>query len=266
MTKSTTPQVEMIAPVDLKIDGRTQRPFDEAHANRIARTFDPSLVGLLEVSRRPDGFYLIDGQHRTAAAIKAGRGDTPMPCYVVDGLSIAQEGHRFVGINSTVKKPHIIDLFRIRVVAEDPAAVEIDQILSAAGLQVAVSNNDGTISAIAAAEAVYYGRGTTKLGEPNPELLIDTLSVLGEAWGKSRDAYDATILKAMGVLLGKHGGRIDKDRLAHLLAKSGTAAQLIGRARSLGDATRKSAPAAAVQVMIEIYNHSLRSGRIKESA
>lgn len=265
MTKVPNPIIEMLAPNDLRIDARPQRPFDEAHANRIARKFDPTLVGLLQVSRRPEGYYVIDGQHRRAAAIMVERGDVPLPCYVVDGLAVADEAHRFVGINATAKKPHTLDTFRVRVVAEDPAAVEITNILDAAGLRLEVSGLDGTITAIAAVEAVYFGRGTKKLGEPNPELLIDVLAVLGDAWGKDRDAYDSTIIKAMGVLLGRHGGRINKERLAHLLAKSGTAAQLIGRAKSLGDATRKSAPVAAVQVMTEIYNHSLRSGRIKET-
>ncbi len=265
MTSVAQQQIEMINPADLKIDARTQRRRDDSHVDRIAARWDQTLVGLLQVSRRPDGYYILDGQHRAAAAIKAGHGGTPLPCLVVEGLSIAEEGHRFVGINSTTKKPTTIELFRIRVVAQDPAAVEIDRILADAGLRLGITGADGSISAIGAVEEVYFGRRPARR-QPFPELLIDTLSILQRSWGVTRDAYDAVLIKAMGSLLIRYSDRVDKARLCHLLAKSGSPAQLIGRAKTLGDATRKSAPVAAVDVIIDIYNHGLRTGRLAPKA
>lgn len=267
MTNVERPQIMMIAPINLRVDALTQRRRDDSHVNRIASSYDESLVGLLEVSHRADGYYVIDGQHRAAAAIKAGHGDRPLPCHVVEGLSIPEEARRFVGINSTPKRPNAVEVFKKRVTAEDPAAVEIGQIVEAAGLKIGITGHDGCVTAVGALETVYAGKVGRRRGGPNPDLLIDTLAVLGGAWGATRDAYDATLIKAVGTVLDRHTEKLDRERLCHLLAKSGTAAQTIGRAKSLADATRQSVVLAAAQVMVDIYNHNLRAGRLtKESS
>lgn len=267
MTTVEHPQIVMIKPVDLKVDASTQRRRNDGHVNRIASSYDESLVGLLEVSRRGDGYYIIDGQHRAAAAIKAGHGERPLPCYVVDHLSRAEEARRFVGINTTTKRPSLMEVFKIRVVGGDPVAVEISQIVETAGMKIGMTLTDGTISAVAALEAVYSGRlGRRRHSKPNPDLLVDTLVVLGGAWGKSRDAYDGTLIRAVAIVLDRHGEKLDRERLCHQLAKSGTAAQMIGRSKSLSGATRLNVVSAAAQVVVDTYNHNLRSGRLaKES-
>lgn len=264
MTTLPEPHVEMIAPNDLRVDPELQRRRDQAHCNRIGKAFDPALFGVLRVSRREDGkYYIEDGQHRAEGARIAGRGHVPVPCLVEVGLSRADEAKRFVGVNSTTKRPTALDLFRIRIQAGDPKAVEINEVIATAGLSVSMNGAQGTISAIAAVEAVYLGRGGPKPGEPDPDLLVDTLAVLQEAWGRDRDAYDGAMLRGIGSLIANNRDRINRDRLSERLAKKGTAGYIIGQAKTLSKALRLSQPKAVGRVVADIYNGGLRTSRIE---
>lgn len=265
---TATPNIVMIEPDRLKVDPETQRRFDPAHANRLARGWDESLVGLLQVSMRDDGPYVMDGQHRSAAAKIAGLGAVPLPCYVVEGITLAQEAARFVGVNDGAKRPQALDLFRIRVKSDDLIAVDINRIVTEAGLQIGWQDQDGWVSAVSALEAVYTGRAAKGakrgLAKPNPQLLADVVMVIHGAWGKNRDAYSATLVRAMGLLLDRHTGQVDFGRLIDRLGKSGTATQILGRARGLAEIKRQSQWTAACDTMVDIYNRNLRTQRLKE--
>lgn len=250
------PNIRALKPNDLAVDEETQRKYDPAHAKRIADNFDVTLVGLLQVSRRADGtFYVIDGQHRRAAAIIAGHGHRPLACQVMDGLTLEEEARRFVGVNSTTKKPSALDLYRLRVKSGDETAVAINTIVNSHGLHAGTGAGDGQVQAVVALEKVFTEHG--------PLVLSRTLDVLLGAWQRDRDAYDASVLRGLASVLASHPD-LDEGRMVKVLAKSGSPARLIGKARSLAEVLRTNRPAAMHRAIVETYNSKLHNGRLED--
>lgn len=257
-TSLPKPTIKMLRPNDLAIDPLTQRRFDQGHADRIAAKFEPGLVGTLAVSARGDKYYVFDGQHRRCALVKVGLGDVPIPCAVYQGMTIEEEARSFVGRNAGAKKPHIIDIFRVRVTAQDPVAVDINNIVEAAGLHIAFDSTDGAVSAVAALERVYYGKNGPHPGVANPGLLMDVLAVLQGAWGNQRAAYDGHLITGLGLVLSRFGEQIDTDALIRSLAMSGNPATMIGQAKALKVALGGNLFGMVGEVIISTYNKGRR--------
>lgn len=253
----------LLRPSEVKVDETVQRNFDENHANRIAKAYDPVLFGLGHVSLREDGYYyVLDGQHRVHAAIEAGHGDTAILFRVYRGLSHEQEAVLFLQLNANKKAVGALDKFRLSVEAESPVHLDIARILDSFGLRVAANHTDGGVSAVVALEQIYRGRVGTKTAPmphgtadlPESHLLSRTLHVLVKAWGKNRDAFDGVLLKGCAALLNKHGAAIDAVSLSRSLAKSGTPALAIGHIKSLSEIAKKTRVMAAVEYLEGVYN------------
>ena len=60
---------EELFAADLKVDIDVQRATDPNWLNKLEAAWDPKKVGIIMVSRRPNGeCYIINGQHRTVVA------------------------------------------------------------------------------------------------------------------------------------------------------------------------------------------------------
>lgn len=251
-----------LRPCDVKVDETVQRHFDQNHANRIAKHYDPVLFGLGHVSLRADGLhYVLDAQHRVAAAVDAGQGDTAVLFRVYKHLSHEEEADLFLKLNANKKSVNALDTFRLSVEAESTVHLEIVRILTSFGLRVSENHTDGGVSAVVALLHIYHGRVGTKpavqvpaAGLPESHLLSRTLHVLTKAWGKERDAFDGLLLKGVAGLLHKHGTAIDAMALARALSKSSHPRQAIGNIRGLQSIAKKTPVAASVEYLEGIYN------------
>lgn len=75
---------------------RLQRRLYKSMVRKIAREFDPDILELLTITRRDGVDYVLDGQHRWVAIVQEmGWGDQNVPCYVLEGLTDAQENKLF---------------------------------------------------------------------------------------------------------------------------------------------------------------------------
>lgn len=132
------PSIEWKALDALQIDGSYQRsletPISEQLIRNMAGAWDWRLCAPLTVSDRGEtGLFVIDGQHRLAAARM--RTDIPqLPCIISRFASVQDEARCFVEANTLVRKATPLDKFHARVVAGDEEAVEINRIVEAAGL------------------------------------------------------------------------------------------------------------------------------------
>lgn len=136
----TPPAVQFIAVEQLRVDAAYQRALDSKGSTRlvasIAASWDWRLCVPLLVAQRADGLYILDGQHRWAAARM--RGDIPhLPCAVGQFDGVAAEAALFVAANKRRVPVSRVDLFRAAIVAGDREAVEIGQLLTDAGLKLA---------------------------------------------------------------------------------------------------------------------------------
>lgn len=259
---TTSRDYAWLKPSEIRVDESVQRRFDRTHANRIAKQYDPLLFGLGHVSLRADKhYYALDGQHRIAAAIESGDGDTAVLFKVYRGLDHAAEASLFLQLNANKKTPNALDTFRLSVEAGSPVHCDIVRILDSFGLRIAANHSDGGISAVIAVLHIYHGRVGTKPSDgevgkaaPQSHLLSRSLHVLTKAWGKDRNAFDGILLKGIAGLLNKHGTAIDAVSLSRALAKRGGAPVVIGHIRSLAQLAGKTPLAAAVEYLEGVYN------------
>ena len=248
----------------LRIDPNINRPLDHRRVNTIAEQFDPDAVGVLTVSARPDGSYvLLDGQHRLAALRQAGwDGNQQVPCDVPHGLSQAQEAALFVKLNNTAK-PKYIHRFLRRITAGDPVAVDINRIATQAGFAISDQQADGHITAVKALEQVYLGAGTAGGRALQPHILAATLQVLTGAYGHTADAVNGHLIAGIGLLLGHYHPGVDTAALIRKLAKLPAGANgLLAKAKGMRDYKPVSLPRCVAAVAVEVYNHKRRNGRL----
>lgn len=115
----------------IRVDPSYQRKISargSATIKKIIAGFSWAHFGALSVvARDPETFAVIDGQHRTIAALLLGV--ETVPAVVVTDDEIAAEARSFVSINATRTSVSTADKFRARVTAEDPQAVELAEIL-----------------------------------------------------------------------------------------------------------------------------------------
>lgn len=140
------PTIEWVAVDCLLIDPDYQRSIESSSSRRliasIAARWDWRLCMPLAVSRRAAGKFVIDGQHRLAAAKL--RGDLPhLPCCVAEYESLADEAGMFVAANRARRAISRLDDFHAALVAGDEDAIEVDRMIKAAGLRVARMTGKG---------------------------------------------------------------------------------------------------------------------------
>lgn len=194
--KGTMPVLQWMPPSMLAIDGSYQRTIDNPASQklilRIAKFWDWDLCQPLVVSRRPDGTqWIVDGQHRLAAAVL--RGDIQqLPCFICNYPDAATEAQRFVDFNRNRKALKPLDLWKAAVAAEEPDTMAIIGALDAAGMHVHHSSNNhsmppGAVTAIGALQ-----RTVAKYG-------VNVLQVSLMAIAK---AYEGQVLQYNGTMIG----------------------------------------------------------------
>lgn len=193
--KGTMPVLQWMPPHMLAVDPSYQRSIDNPQSQKlitkIAKDWDWDLCQPLVVSRRPDGSqWIVDGQHRLAAAVL--RGDVEqLPCFICNYPDAATEAQRFVDFNRNRKALKPLDLWKAAVAAEEPETMEIVHALDAAGLHVHSNNNNGKMppGAITAIGAIQRIRKVHGLA-----VLTVTLRAVAEAFAGQNLQYNGTLI------------------------------------------------------------------------
>jgi hypothetical protein len=228
-------------PSETTVDHRYQRELDARRVDAMVRSFDPDLMGVPVISRRSDGSLVrIDGQHRLAAAIGAGRGDIPVLMEVHDDLSLQKEAELFLRLNGGRTAVRALDKFKARLEAKEPVALEIRTIIKAQNCTIATGSSRGVINAIQAVESAYH-RGN----------LGPTIKALYAWLDGDANAFDGAFIRAVSGFLSKFpeaepmhlASRLDSYAPDRLMAKLKRAKQELGNPDDV-----------ARYVLAEIYN------------
>lgn len=252
---------QSIALRDLEPHPHAQRKFDPNHAAQMAGAFDPALLGTITVAETKRGKrWVVDGQHRKAAALQWLEGDATqcVECLVIPVEDDAEAARLFLGLNNH-KAVRTLDKFLVRVHAKDAIALGVTTVLDRFGLHVDHSRGDGIVQAVDACEGIF--------GRQRGALLLErTVRVLHSAWGRDPDAYHGQLIRGLGILLGKHGTAVDDDELVRKLAKRGGPLGLVGRAREMRSAMGVSAAQAVYECIRNEYNKGRRTERLEDRA
>lgn len=263
MTTKTTPTTQLTIN-QIHFDERVNRAIVPSRVAHITKNFDPAAVGVLTVSARDNGTYVVlDGQHRLAAMRAVGWNGHKITCRVHKNLSIEQEAALFLQLNDT-RKPTAMEQFTKRVVAGDPTAVAIDKIVNAAGLTVGDGPVDGSLQSIRGIERIYSGDKYTET-KANGQALADTLRVVTEAWGFRWQVLNGDVITGVGLVVLRYQKKVDLDILtSRLAAFPGGSAGVLGRARGLRDIKGSSIAAAVAAVVVDTYNKGRRSNALAD--
>ena len=216
------PSIEWVPIAELELDDSYQRSVETGASRKliagIANRWDWDLLDVLKVSRRPDDRkFVIDGQHRKAAAVM--RGDIPqLPCVLKRCSGPEEEARLFVAANRGRKAMSRLDDFRAAVGGGEPEAMTIARLIEAAGLNiprhhVASAAAPGAIPAISGLRTILKRRGEDLLGT--------ALSMVGEAFPDEVLVTPMPLIHALVDLVA--GGGVDHDRLFQTLLTGTTA-------------------------------------------
>lgn len=131
------PKLEWLAIRQLVIDPEYQRDLNRAgrsNVARIARAFDWSkFAPVIVAPAGSDRFAIVDGQHRTTAALLAGV--ERVPCSIID-VSRAQQAASFAAVNGMVTRISSLQVFTARLAAGDEKALALREVCAAAGVRI----------------------------------------------------------------------------------------------------------------------------------
>lgn len=238
----------------LKFDARVQRATIPARVKKLVRDFLLDDVGVITVSKRRDGYYVIDGQHRVRAAMELGLGTTKIKCHVYTDLSLEDEARKFLTLNDT-RTVSAFDKYMVGLVAKDPLCLEIQRVLGKHGLRIGKSGGgDGVVYCI---DKVFA------LGQRSSMLLDDVCGVIIETWGTRAAALDGLVVAAMGTVIGRYDGELDKGILVTKLGKyRGGPSALLGDAKGWADYRPITVTRAAAEIIVDTYNKGRRGGQL----
>lgn len=248
----------------LKFDPEIQRKLNRPRADKIAAALDLDALGVIQVSERDDGHYVIDGQHRCEALKAFGFGpNEKVECKVHRGLDKAAEAALMTRLNRTAKL-RLIDDFRIRVVATDPEAVAINHVVEGCGLRVSENGLDGVVRAPQSLEKIYRGDRSSPKRE-NPEALRNTLNTITGAWGSGVTALNGEVILGVGLVFLRYNGQVDVDDLTKRLASmSGGPSGLLGKGRTMREMRGGSTARGVASVVVDAYNKGRRSSKLPD--
>jgi hypothetical protein len=129
----------------LQVDESYQRSLEAASSitlvRRIATFWDWGLCQPLFVARRADGqLYVVDGQHRMAAA-KLRADIWQLPCVVRAFSNAEEEAAAFVAFNQERRPLNKLQIFKAALAAGDFEAAQIVLALDDAGLRISSTTN-----------------------------------------------------------------------------------------------------------------------------
>ena len=221
------PVMQFCLPDQLEVDPSYQRsienPESQALIAQIAHAWHWGRAQLLTVSRRDGRLFVVDGQHRLAAAKL--RGDIQqLPCLIEEYTDVAEEAALFNDLNDRRRPVSALDKFRAAVVAGDADCIAIGAALERAGLTLAPHSNPlfwkpGQLANIGGIRSAWksYGPAATELA----------LSVLADAFKGQVLSYAGTIFPGLvAVCTGGDGSDvIDDAALSRLIAALGARTQ-----------------------------------------
>lgn len=248
-----------ISASQLSRDSEVNREIDETRSKQIADNFDPDNIGIITVSRRDDGSYvIIDGQHRVHAIQQIeGWENQKVPCKVYEGLTKVQEADLFLDLND-YRQVSIIDKFLVRITAREPIALSINIIVNQAGFVISRYAKDGAIVAVSAMERVYTGH-RLKIRGHNPTALAWTLDAVANAWGRTKAAVIAPVILGIGSFFLRYGSKVDRPHLIERLSRiKGGADGLIRNGRAQVNIHGGSLAHGVADAVVNEYNRGIR--------
>ena len=252
---NTTYTVEKLKAADLLVDKRVQRfGVQPKKVDKIVARFNVDALGVIHVSRRKDGDYVIDGWHRKEAVIRVTDGTGEIVAHVYTGLSLAEEAQMFLDLNEA-NQPSPLEKHNARESAGDVQALRIREHVHAYGWAIRPDAAPGHVNAIGKLYQIDDLSEKAEGGPLDPSLLQLTFLVISRAWDNDRFAAQAVIIEGIARLFLEHRSKINTDHLIERLKEHrGGAHKLHQEAVQMTIIRRGKVSMAVAELITEAYN------------
>jgi uncharacterized protein DUF6551 len=233
---------------DLHVDRSYQRDLSMPLVEIIRNNWDEVASELILVSDRgDDGLFIVNGQHRTAAARMGGM--TKIWARVVQGLNPAQEAALRLKTNVRMSdRP--LERFRAQIAAGDPESHAIVKILARFDTEVNMTPSpEEGINAISTVEALYRLDDGGTLAEAL-QFIKDTFGMVGGKYAT------ASFLRSIAWFILKHADEANFERAQSNLKGMGPAA-FDRHARTVAATMGGSLWMNYYRSLVELYNEGL---------
>lgn len=233
---------------EMFVDHGYGRPLTESLVKKITASFVEAGLGVVYLSLRDSGMYaILDGQHRWVAAKR--KGIARMHARIYIDLSYEQEAALYT-IFGDHRAQSRSDIFRAKLEAKDPDAIDIARIIERAGLHFfGALYHNGSVQAIGACENIYkrYGGETLDL----------TVRTIYAAFGPAAKAYQAPMLDGVTQFILRYEEQADWVRVVSRLKDTGVPV-LIQKMRQLQEALSNGERGPIMgRVILGVYNMRL---------
>ena len=199
------PMLQWLEIASLVVDPTYQREIGEKGRRNVGRIaaefrwtrFSPVVVSPVEGGK----FAVIDGQHRTSAALL--RGFSQVPCQIIVA-SRQEQADAFRAINAAVTRVSPMQVFHAAIVSGDAMAIEIAEITAGAGVRILRNNLSSDRMAkgdTLAVSAIYRVRR-----EFGADVLKLALACITRTSNNFPGAVNAMNILALGEMLAADGG------------------------------------------------------------
>ena len=262
LDRTPAPQPGKLFIESLTVDERVQRSIDPARIRKMLEEgFRPNGLGSIVVSHRSDdSHHVIDGQHRVELCKQFGYLQ-PLDCLIYRNLTLAAEAEMFLVLNDR-RSVQPIDKFKVRVEAQDPVAVALNELLARYGWTVRNGKSKGYFGAISALEKIYTGWGKTPT--QNIGICESVISIVSAAWDNNADGAQHTIITGLGMIFMKYGDRISIEKLTNELIASGNPRALVGQARSLQSLQKGRVADSMASILVNMANKRCTKNRLPD--
>lgn len=208
----------------LQIHPAYQRDLVSQKVTEISSAWSWVALGALVIGERGGEFWVIDGQHRAAAAKR--RSDiTHLPCVVFQTSDVRQEARGFLTIQTMRKPVTAVAKQKAMVTAGDEVAAYVQQQCEALGLHI-----KGTANAALQLKCVAW---CTRRAAEDRDVFKAVLAMGAELSAQDQMAVHERLLEGLWLLNAKCGEGLADKRLAKRLREKG--------ARALLDAAHRAA-------------------------
>jgi len=187
----------------LLVDTEYQREIGhrgKANVHQIAENFDwskfaPVIVATLEGGR----YAIVDGQHRTTAAML--RGVREVPCQVVIA-DRAQQAAAYAAVNGNVTRTTAQQLYHARLAARDSESVALSEVCAAADVEITRRNL--TLAKMKVGQTQAVGALRRCLALYGRDTLITALQCITQTGNGNPGFVRATIIEPLCVVLSEN--------------------------------------------------------------
>ena len=215
--KGAMPSIEWVQLDRLQVDDSYQRSIDTrpsaALIKRIGDEWDWRLCVPLMVSRRVDGLYVIDGQHRLHGARL--RDDVPqLPCCISVYDGPADEAAMFVAANRERRAMNRLDDFHAAQAGGDADALAVAALIESVGFTV--SRRTGS-AAWVPGEVAFTSAISTMRRKHGDGICRAALQAMADAFPGQRLVAGSSVFTATARILVNPPPAFDRERLFRAL-------------------------------------------------